>query len=156
MDLTEYDLTRGADLFWSRVARTDDCWPWTLARSEGGYGRTRLTGCPALAAHVVAYVLAKGPIPEGYEIDHLCFNPPCCNPDHLEAVTPSENKRRSRARRGLTLTRTAYVIRRGPTSWQVKWRNYGTKGRFKWRSCTFRDQASAEAYAAAQDGKMAA
>lgn len=32
------------------------------------------------------------------EVDHLCFNPSCCNPDHLEAVTPQENKRRRRAK----------------------------------------------------------
>jgi hypothetical protein len=52
-------------------------------------------------AYRVAHELAIGPIPEGMEVDHLCFNPGCCNPAHLEAVTPAENKRRSLARRGV-------------------------------------------------------
>lgn len=42
------------------------------------------------------YEWLVGPIPDGYEIDHLCFNTLCCNPAHLEAVTPSENRKRSR------------------------------------------------------------
>lgn len=46
-------------------------------------------------AHRTAYRLFVGPIPAGMEIDHLCFNPPCVNPAHLEPVTPAENKRRA-------------------------------------------------------------
>lgn len=48
--------------------------------------------------HRLAYQLAHGPIPEGYEVDHLCRVPACCNPEHLEAVTPEENKRRVQKR----------------------------------------------------------
>jgi hypothetical protein len=51
-------------------------------------GQNRLT-------HRIAYELAVGPIPDGFQIDHLCKNTRCCNPGHLEAVTPAENQRRS-------------------------------------------------------------
>ncbi|MGL4650278.1 MAG: HNH endonuclease [Caldilineaceae bacterium] len=30
----------------------------------------------------------------GLQVDHLCATPSCCNPDHLDLVTPSENSRR--------------------------------------------------------------
>lgn len=40
------------------------------------------------------YVRFFGPIPEGLELDHLCRNPACCNPWHLEPVTHQENSRR--------------------------------------------------------------
>jgi hypothetical protein len=42
-------------------------------------------------AHRVAYSRAKGPIPAGFHIDHLCRNRLCVNPDHLEAVDPKTN-----------------------------------------------------------------
>lgn len=38
------------------------------------------------------------PVPEGLEIDHLCFNKLCYEPTHLEAVTHQENLQRSGAR----------------------------------------------------------
>lgn len=41
------------------------------------------------------YEIHKGPIPEGLQIDHLCRNTQCCNPDHLEAVTQRVNIMRS-------------------------------------------------------------
>lgn len=31
------------------------------------------------------------------QLDHLCRNPACCNPSHLEPVTPKENTRRGNA-----------------------------------------------------------
>ena len=45
--------------------------------------------------HRVVYQLAVGPIPEGCVIAHLrtrgCVYNHCCNPGHLEAVTPAES-----------------------------------------------------------------
>jgi hypothetical protein len=35
-----------------------------------------------------------GSIPENLELDHLCRNPACVRPDHLEPVTHLENLRR--------------------------------------------------------------
>lgn len=44
--------------------------------------------------HRVVYTELVGPIPEGYDVDHLCRNTLCCNPLHLEAVSRQENIRR--------------------------------------------------------------
>lgn len=49
------------------------------------------------------YEMAKGPIPEGYTIDHLCYNPRCINPGHLEAVTMKENIRRRFSPEGIAI-----------------------------------------------------
>jgi hypothetical protein len=45
-------------------------------------------------AHRVAYEHWCAPIGSGREIDHLCRNRACVNPNHLEAVSHRENVRR--------------------------------------------------------------
>lgn len=74
------------------------CWTWTGGASAG-YGRIRAENKSRLVHHVV-WELLVGPIPTGLEIDHVCRNTRCVNPDHLEPVTHSENLRRSRRRAG--------------------------------------------------------
>lgn len=87
------------------------CWLWPGYRSGLGYGRIRVAG-KLLYVHRVAYEWAKGPIPEGLTIDHLCSVRPCCNPEHLEAVSRGDN-----ARRGMAAIAAAggRLLRRPPT-----------------------------------------
>ena len=81
--------------FEAAVIRTPGgCWEWSGAHDDSGYARlgVRRDGRKTtLGAHRLAYELYVGPIPEGLVIDHLCRNPGCVNPDHLEAVTQLEN-----------------------------------------------------------------
>lgn len=82
------------------------CHNWTATTVRGygklwdpGAGQNRLT-------HRIAYELAHGKIPEGFHVDHLCKNTRCCNPAHLEAVTPAENNRRSTSPTALSMQKT--------------------------------------------------
>lgn len=72
------------------------CWNWMLSKDDRGYGKTQLNG-KSTHAHIAHWVRIHGPVGSGLELDHLCRNVGCVNPAHLEPVTPTENKRRSRA-----------------------------------------------------------
>ena len=95
----------------SRIAINEaGCWIWGGALNPvNGYGQIPVNR-RAQVVHRVAYEAFVGPIPDGLEIDHVCHSQdegcpgglgcphrPCCNPDHLEAVTKLENNRRSKS-----------------------------------------------------------
>lgn len=64
------------------------CWQWTGGTTNKGYGKGWMGAhYPTRLAHRIAYVLTHGAIPGELELDHLCRNPACVNPDHLEPVT---------------------------------------------------------------------
>jgi hypothetical protein len=82
--------------FFAKVGGPDanGCWPW-LASRKWGYGCFSLDGGKVqVRAHRYAYEVLVGPIPSGLQIDHLCRNRACCNPDHLEPVTGAVNNLR--------------------------------------------------------------
>lgn len=78
------------------------CWLWQGPTSGngrgGGYGRMCLDG-QTVAVHRVMATLFMGYIPGKKQVDHVCRNRLCVNPDHLEIVTHKENQRRRDAER---------------------------------------------------------
>jgi HNH endonuclease len=77
------------------------CWIWIKSRHPSGYGQFRANN-KAVMAHRYAYQTFVGDIPAGLDLDHLCRNPACCNPFHLEPVTRKENLRRGIGNSGKT------------------------------------------------------
>ena len=67
------------------------CWLWIRSLDGKGYGMFGSAG----RAHRWSYKKFVGPIPGGFELDHLCRVRRCVNPAHLEPVTHEENVRRS-------------------------------------------------------------
>lgn len=83
------------------------CWLWNGPTSGSGYKgheapkKGRGHGYPRMsldgittAVHLVVYVHFNGYIPGRKQVDHLCRNRSCVNPEHLELVTHIENQRR--------------------------------------------------------------
>lgn len=83
------------------------CRAWKWAKHPLGYGNlydpeTQQVG----QAHRYFYEKLRGAIPPGTELDHLCSNPPCCEPIHLEAVTHRENILRGNGFAGVNAKKT--------------------------------------------------
>ena len=79
--------------FWQKIEPQTPCWLWKGARNTAGYGVAYDGHRTGMASRYI-YQLVYGDIPQGFTIDHLCFNKSCVNPWHLEAVPIGENVRR--------------------------------------------------------------
>lgn len=69
------------------------CLEWQSYKNPRGYGKFRIGGRlgKSVLAYRFSYESSIGPVPDGKELDHLCRNPSCVNPFHLEPVSHHEN-----------------------------------------------------------------
>lgn len=86
-------LTPLSTRFWEKVEKTDSCWLWIGYIKPSGHGQIQRgrRGEGAVNAHIAAYELLVGPLPEGKVLHHLCGVKRCVNPDHLVPVTRAEH-----------------------------------------------------------------
>lgn len=81
------------------IVTESGCRRWTGSVGAAGYGQICVDG-RVRPVHVIAHEIWIGPVPEGYEVDHVrargCQYRDCFTPCHLEAVTRAENRRRAR------------------------------------------------------------
>lgn len=114
--------------FWARVVKTDRCWEWTGPTYQvSGYGQTtgQIFGKQSMTAHRFAWLVTRGPVPDGLFVLHDCDNRRCVRPSrgHLKLGTHGDNmqdmvargrsfyaRARGLPRRRLTDEQRAYVL----------------------------------------------
>ena len=110
--------------FWKEPGT--ECWLWRDALSTSGYGKVHVTEKQYIMAHRFSFEIVNGPIPDGFQLDHLCRTRHCVNPVHLEIVTnrinvlrgvglSAENARKTHCFRGheFTEANTRWVTANG-------------------------------------------
>jgi hypothetical protein len=110
------------------------CWIWTGATAGADYGKigvgSRAFGTKGVEyLHRISHVVYRGPIPPGHEVDHRCRVHRCWCPDHIEAVTDSENNWRGLLGRLKTHCAKGHPYDDANTRWD-------RHGRRRCRACT--------------------
>lgn len=103
--LSKEKLAKYYIVSYTRKYNGTSCWIWHGGTGRG-YGIIRVNSKKQIGAHVYSYILFKGNLPENTEIDHLCKNKLCVNPEHLEAVTHKVNVERGSSEIGRNSKKT--------------------------------------------------
>lgn len=81
----------------SKIAVGESCWEWLGWKNDLGYGYIYWEGRDRPAHRIICQIVMGETFGRGIDVDHLCKNPGCVNPSHLEPVTHRTNIRRGRA-----------------------------------------------------------
>ncbi len=122
IDISRFNVSR------YRIDATTGCHVW-LGALTNGYAVVGTNRCGTHRVSRLVYMREHGPIQQGMQIDHLCRNRACINPDHLELVTNAENTRRG-AKTKLTADDVREIRRRyveGGISYRGLAREYGVR-----------------------------
>lgn len=76
----------------ARTRVEGDCTVYTTSHDHKGYAYIKVQGV-LRKVHRYAWERDRGPIPEGAQVDHTCYNKACYNVDHLRLANTAENVR---------------------------------------------------------------
>ena len=83
-------INKHSNIFGEDGKYPTECWQWIGHTNSNGYGVIDIFK-KKFFAHRISYIKYVGAIPINLQLDHLCRNRKCVNPDHLEAVTQQTN-----------------------------------------------------------------
>lgn len=133
------------------VFTDDGCIEWTAGTIWSGYGNMSWKPAPGAEtsvrlAHRIAYHVLVEPLPIGghqVEVDHLCRNRLCINPDHLEAVSSWENQYRGNGAASLNVRKTHCPQGHVYDEANTRWTNTTSRNPFRQCRTCVRTQTNA-------------
>jgi hypothetical protein len=122
--------------FINNIDFSKGCWNFIKGRkNKFGHCEFHFNG-KSYPAHRVSYeFFTRDIIPLDYAIDHLCKNPSCVNPAHLEPVTHSENSRRGNGISSIHRRKDCCVRGHKFTPENTRLRRSRVDGSMTWRIC---------------------
>ena len=108
-----------------RVSESGDCLVWTGSTNQWGYGRASIGGGKLRVVHRLAWEDVNGPVPDGFELDHICFNRACIKVEHLRLVTKSDNARHRKGAQPNSKSGVRNVHAYGGGRWYVRLKSNG-------------------------------
>ena len=72
------------------IIKDNGCWDWIGYKNKSGYGQFSVSGY-SRNAHRIMWELTGRKVDYSKQLDHLCRNRSCVNPNHLRQVTAKEN-----------------------------------------------------------------
>ena len=85
--------------YWAKVDQSSECWIWTGARNDSGYGvigsMQKITGRSHEYAHRLMFWHSGQTLREGEVVDHSCGRGKdgCVTPAHLRPLKSEQNQR---------------------------------------------------------------
>lgn len=129
------------------------CWNW-IGKLDNGYGRITFRG-KRRGVHRLMFLWKNGELPEwrdknSKEIDHICNNRACCNPEHLRLVSCKENVLRGKGPTAINSQKTRcihgheslYVVGNRRRCRECRRIFDASEKRKKWRDSWFEKQKS--------------
>lgn len=84
-------------------AGKNGCWEWTGRTNRDGYGLTDINFQKGVLVHRWMWMHLVGPVPLAMHLDHMCVNPCCVRPGHLQPLTPEAHDTVTAERRQMLL-----------------------------------------------------
>ena len=79
----------------AKILKGDGCWVWNGQHDRNGYSVLHVgSGTPedrTVMVHREVLAWSVGALPPRMDVDHICHNPGCVNPDHLRLASRKQN-----------------------------------------------------------------
>ncbi|WPH64850.1 hypothetical protein [Vibrio phage vB_VpaP_SJSY21] len=79
------------ELILATCPKTGCITPTSHRLNKDGYFRKNIGNGVWVMYHRYMWETYKGPIPDGFEIDHKCKNRACCNVEHLQCIDGTQH-----------------------------------------------------------------
>ena len=149
MNLNSNDISR----FWSKVNKggyyslicNSCCWQWTDSPNCNGYGRLSVEGeeRKMRLAHRISVQIKYGQLDPKKDVNHLCFNKKCVNPDHLEVCSTRKNSSYRQGKDFGKYTSKYTGVHWYRNRWQARIR---INGKLKYLGGFFNEEEASQAY----------